>query len=330
MPILGDLSGITIAIFIGALVLFGALLFAGGDAGRARLDRRLKRIGGGSGDRPAEGGRAANVRKRENTANETVERLLDRLLPRRQALADRLDRTGRNIPVWAYVLFCAALAGVVALVGRFGLGLPVAGSLAGGLFIGLALPHYVIGWLVRRRLAKFLSVFPDALDLMVRTVKSGLPISEAIDLAGHELSEPVCGEFRRVSDLMKIGASLEDALWETADRLGLSEFRFFVVGLSVQRETGGNIAETLHNLSQLLRRRQQMKMKVKALSAEARASAWIVGALPFGMFAMLYFVNRPYLSALFEDQRGHVLIGFGLISQLIGVGLMMKMSRFEI
>jgi len=129
---------------------------------------------------------------------------------------------------------------------------------------------------------------------------------------------------------MRIGRTLEEALWETADRLNLPEFKFFVVSLSVQRETGGNIAETLANLSQLLRRRQQMKLKIKSLSAEARASAWIVGALPVGMFGVLYMVNTEYMAAMLDDPRGLVLIGFGILSEVVGVGIMIKMSKFEI
>jgi len=325
----GNLSLPAIAVFVGVLVLFGALALAGaGDPNRARLQRRLRRVGFAAGSAGA-ADVAAKLR-RQDGANEGVERLLERILPRRQALADRLARTGLKIPVYTYVLVVVGLAGVLTVVVRIMFGLPVPLALLAGLAVGFLLPHMVIGSLAKRRLAKFLKLFPDTLDLMVRTVRSGLPIAEAVDLAGNDMAEPVRGEFRRVSDNMRIGRTLEEALWETADRLNLPEFKFFMVSLSVQRETGGNIAETLANLSQLLRRRQQMKLKIKSLSAEARASAWIVGALPVGMFGVLYMVNTEYMAAMLDDPRGLVLIGFGILSEVVGVGIMIKMSKFEI
>ena len=246
MSIPGDLSLPAIAVFIGVLVLFGAIALASsGDPNRARLQRRLRRVshvaaGAGGID-------VAATLRRHQGANDGVERLLEKILPRRQALADRLSRTGLQIPIYGYVLTIVALAGFVTIVVRLTFGLPVPLALLAGLAVGFGLPHIFVGWLAKRRLNKFLQLFPDTLDLMVRTVKSGLPIAEAVDLAGQDMAEPICGEFKRVSDNMRIGRTLEEALWETANRLNLPEFKFFVVSLSVQRETGGNIAETLSN-----------------------------------------------------------------------------------
>jgi len=221
----GNLSLPAIAVFVGVLVLFGALALAGaGDPNRARLQRRLRRVGFAAGSAGA-ADVAAKLR-RQDGANEGVERLLERILPRRQALADRLARTGFKIPVYTYVLVVVGLAGVLTVVVRIMFGLPVPLALLAGLAVGFLLPHMVIGSLAKRRLAKFLKLFPDTLDLMVRTVRSGLPIAEAVDLAGNDMAEPVRGEFRRVSDNMRIGRTLEEALWETADRLNLPEFKF--------------------------------------------------------------------------------------------------------
>ncbi|MCW5750509.1 MAG: type II secretion system F family protein, partial [Alphaproteobacteria bacterium] len=122
----------------------------------------------------------------------------------------------------------------------------------------------------------------------------------------------------------------EEMLWATARRIDSPDFKFFVISLSVQRETGGNLAEALQNLSDILRRRRQMRLKVRALSSEARASAYIIGSLPFVMFMLLMLVNAGYVTQLFTDPRGMILVGIGLFSMLIGVVVMFKMVRFEI
>jgi tight adherence protein B len=119
-------------------------------------------------------------------------------------------------------------------------------------------------------------------------------------------------------------------MWQTAARLAIPEYNFFVISLSIQRETGGNLAETLQNLSEILRRRRQMRLKIKALSAEARASAYILGSLPFIMFALVNLLNPEYAGELFTDPRGLMMIGAGCTSMLVGVAVMVKMVRFEI
>ncbi|MEQ9360328.1 MAG: type II secretion system F family protein, partial [Rhodospirillales bacterium] len=129
---------------------------------------------------------------------------------------------------------------------------------------------------------------------------------------------------------VKFGAKINDALWATAHRLDIPEFKFFVVSLSVQQETGGNLAETLANLSDILRRRRQMKLKIKAMSSEAKASAMILGSLPFVMFCIIYLMNPDYESLLFTDPRGRLILGGGLVAMAMGVFVMSRMVRFEI
>ena len=129
---------------------------------------------------------------------------------------------------------------------------------------------------------------------------------------------------------MRIGVAMDEALWMTAKRLAIPEFNFLVISLSIQQETGGNLAEILEKLSDMVRRREQMRLKVKAMSSEARASAMIIGSLPFVMAGVISFVNPEYMSTLFTDPRGWVMIGIGLTSLLIGLGIMAKMIRFDI
>jgi len=129
---------------------------------------------------------------------------------------------------------------------------------------------------------------------------------------------------------MRIGVAMDEAMWSSARRLAIPEFNFLVISLAIQQETGGNLAEILEKLSDMVRRREQMRLKVKAMSSEARASAMIIGSLPFVMATVISFVNPGYMSTLFVDPRGWVMIGIGLTSLLIGVGIMAKMIKFEI
>ena len=182
-----------------------------------------------------------------------------------------------------------------------------------GLLVGVGLPHFVISKLIKRRVDKFTARFPDAIELMVRGLRSGLPISETIGIVADELPDPVGTEFRAVSDKMKIGRTMDAALQETADRLGTPEFQFFVISLAIQRETGGNLAETLSNLADVLRKRAQMKLKIRAMSSESKASAYIIGALPFIVFGLIWFINGNYMQNFFVDQRLMIAGGVGMV-----------------
>ena len=171
------------------------------------------------------------------------------------------------------------------------------------MFFGIGGPHFVIGKLIKRRIDKFNANFPDAIELMVRGLRSGLPITETLGIVASEIPGPVGIEFRMVADKMKIGRTMEAALQETADRLGTAEFQFFVITLAIQRETGGNLAETLSNLADVLRKRAQMKLKIRAMSSEFKASAYIVGSLPFMVFTLVWLINPNYMAGFFSDQR---------------------------
>jgi len=199
-----------------------------------------------------------------------------------------------------------------------------------GLFVGIGLPHFIVGKMIKRRVAKFNSNFPDAIELMVRGLRSGLPITETLGIVAGEISGPVGLEFRMVADKMKIGRTMEAALQETADRLGTAEFQFFVITLAIQRETGGNLAETLSNLADVLRKRAQMKLKIRAMSSESKASAYIVGSLPFVVFTLVWFINPKYMQGFFVDERLMVAGLGGLIWMGIGGFIMAKMVNFEI
>ena len=195
-----------------------------------------------------------------------------RFIPNPALLQLRLTQTGRTWTLAQYVLASVGLTAAV-IVGLAFKGVPLLLALPPGLLVGLGLPHIVVSKMIKRRVTKFTVRFPDAIELMVRGLRSGLPISETIGIVADELPEPVGTEFRSVADKMRIGRTMEAALQETADRLGTPEFQFFVITLAIQRETGGNLAETLSNLADVLRKRSQMKLKIRAMSSESKASA---------------------------------------------------------
>jgi tight adherence protein B len=271
----------------------------------------------------------AQMRRISATRATKMDLTAARFLPNPAQLAHRLSMTGKPWTLGQYMMVTAGLFSVVGgllLVEHA----PIWLALALALFVGLGIPHFVVGFLIKRRVAKFTAKFPDAIELLVRGLRSGLPITETIGVVGQEIDGPVGEEFRAVSDKMKIGKTLDAALQETADRLGTPEFQFFTITIQIQRETGGNLAETLANLADVLRKRSQMKLKIKAMSSESKASALIVGALPFIVFGLVWFINNQYMSHFFEDERLIVAGGGGLVWMGIGAFIMAKMVNFEI
>jgi len=198
------------------------------------------------------------------------------------------------------------------------------------LLLGLGLPHFIVSFLINKRLMQFTTSFPDAIDLLVRGLRSGLPVSETLNVVAKEIPGPVGEEFRMVTEKIRIGKSMEDALQDTADRLGTAEFQFFVITLAIQRETGGNLSETLSNLSDVLRKRAQMKLKIRAMSSESKASAYIIGSLPFFVFGMVWNVNQKYLAGFFYEPRLIIAGLIGMVWMSIGAFIMAKMINFEI
>ncbi len=270
---------------------------------------------------------------RRNTSDSNIvalDKLIKGFLPNLGMMRQRLQRSGWPIRVGDYFLICATVW--ILATGTFWLLLsfPLIVNLLAGFVCGFGIPHIVLSRQITKRTKQFSALLPEALDLIVRGVRSGLPVAETIRTIAEEIGDPVGPEFQRIGDQMKIGVSMEEAMWATAKRLQIAEFNFLVISMSIQQETGGNLAEILENLSNMVRRREQMRLKVKAMSSEARASAMIIGSLPFVMCAVISFINPKYMSTLFVDPRGWIMIGIGLTSLLIGLFIMAKMVRFEI
>ncbi|MCT2399662.1 type II secretion system F family protein [Novosphingobium mangrovi (ex Huang et al. 2023)] len=245
------------------------------------------------------------------------------------ALALRLHRTGKPWTVSQYFYVSLGLAAAVAAIIFLKSGAPAL-SLVVGLLVGAGLPHMVVNNFIKRRSNAFTVKFADAIDLLVRGLRSGLPVTETLGVVASEVPGPVGEEFKLVTERIKIGKTMEDALQETADRLAMPEFNFFCITLAIQRETGGNLAETLANLGDVLRKRAQMKLKIRAMSSESKASAYIVGALPFIVFGLIWWINPGYIGEFFIDERLIVAGLGGMVWMGIGAFIMAKMVSFEI
>ncbi|MEP6784263.1 MAG: type II secretion system F family protein [Sphingomonadales bacterium] len=252
-----------------------------------------------------------------------------RILPNAAQLQKRLAMTGKTWTPSQYVMASMGTLVVVTLLvwlrsKNFTMGIALGGA------IGLGVPHFVVNHLIKRRINQFTKRFPDAIDLLVRGLRSGLPISETLNVVGAEVPGPVGVEFRAVSDKIKIGRTMDAALQETADRLGTPEFQFFVITIQIQRETGGNLAETLSNLANVLRSRAQMKLKIKAMSSESKASAYIIGSLPFIVFGLIYTINDTYMQQFFTNPK-LITAGLGAGCWMgLGAFVMSRMIAFEI
>jgi len=327
------LSPQIIAIIGGALVLgiLAILALAGGDAD-APIKKRIARVAG----KPIKHKKDTSVgtassRKSDKDSNiAALDFLIKAFLPNPQKLRHRLACTGKNIGLGEYLMVNVATVCVLYFVFAFIAALPHPISVSLSVAAGLLFPHLVTGSMIKRRLKKFMENFPEAIDTICRGLRSGLPITETIATVGRELPDPLGIEFTRISDGVKMGRSLEEAMWEVAPRLDTAEYRFFIIALAIQRETGGNLAETLGNLAELLRKRRQLKLKIRSMSSEARASAMIIGSLPFLMFMLLMFVDSEYVMVLINETRGRMILGGALSWLGIGIFVMKQMVNFEI
>ena len=311
---------------VGTILLL--LSAAQGPSASKALKRRVEMIKERHGDAIAANAQA-QIRKLFANRASKVEGLASSIIPKPALLRKRLEQTGKDITLGKYAMVSLGLILFVAIALMMR-GMPFLLAFFVGLFVGIGLPHFVIGKMIAKRLKKFTANFPDAIELMVRGLRSGLPITETLGIVASEIQGPVGIEFRMVSDKMKIGRTMEAALQDTADRLGTPEFQFFVITLAIQRETGGNLAETLSNLADVLRKRAQMRLKIRAMSSESKASAYIVGSLPFVVFTLVFMMNPDYMGKFFTDQRLIVAGLGGLVWMSIGGFVMAKMVNFEI
>jgi tight adherence protein B len=234
---------------------------------------------------------------------------------------------------WSVGTFIAISLGVgcvFAVLLMLATGRPIYLCFLPGLFSGMFAVDTFVKFRGGRRANKFMKQLPDALDTIIRGIRSGLPVIECIGGVGQEYDDPVGGHFRAISERVMLGETLDGALWRVARVIDKPEMDFFAISIAIQVETGGSLSEALGNLADLLRARERMKLKIKAISSEAKASALIIGALPFMMLGLLMMMSPDYIMPLFSDPRGQIMLICGLCSIAIGAFVMWRMTQFEI
>jgi tight adherence protein B len=332
MPNFAELGG-ALPAFGAAMVLsvsaVGAILLLRLRYGaRARLRRRLMLVTGNAAvaARRSDEGRS----QRRHVQEKLREIEAQQRRPRRRNVLRRLVReAGLSLSVQRYFILSGMFAAVCAAA-MWAAGIHLAGSIVFGLAIGLALPRWLLGFLGKRRRRQFTRHFAGALDTIVRGIQSGLPVEECFGIIARESPDPVGPEFALVVEGQRLGLRLDEALQRAYERIPTPEVKFFATVLSIQKQTGGNLSETLSNLSAVLRDRHRMASKVRALSSEARASATIIAVLPMFVGALIFLVNSKYISLLFSDPIGHMMLGGAALIMALGTFVMKRMVSFEI
>ncbi|MBL8578008.1 MAG: type II secretion system F family protein [Mesorhizobium sp.] len=300
-------------------------------------ERRLDTIKKAETDRSivkANRDRVAEAAKRKKTVQDSLKELDAKQLAsdkniKKPPLRIQLRQAGLKISVERFYLY-SIVCGVAITAVAFFFGAPLLilpGAFAAGAF---GLPRWAVGFLRTRRVKAFLKEFPNALDIIVRAVKSGLPLNDGIRLIASEAPEPVKGEFRRIVESQQLGMSIPEATLRMPETMPCPEAGFFGIVIQIQSQAGGNLSEALGNLSRVLRDRKKMKAKVQALSMEAKASAAIIGALPFIVGFLVYLSSPNYIMPLFTTSTGHMILGVSGIWMSIGIFVMRKMMNFEV
>lgn len=268
------------------------------------------------------------LRKRDPNENSSIGQALANFSSI-EKLASRLEIAGIALTPQQF-LARALLATFIIAALLLVLGKPPLLAVLVGLVVGLGGAHKWVGMKIKRRQKVFLKLFPEGIELIVRGLRAGLPVAESFITVSKEIPPPVGNVFATITQQTGLGMPMEKALADTAARLGMTEFNFFVTTIILQRETGGNLGEILSNLAQVLRDRQMMKLKITAISSEARASAYIVGSLPFFVWTVLTITAPDYLSPLYNDFRGNIALGIAAGMLLFGGFIMRRMTQLEI
>jgi tight adherence protein B len=328
------------AALIAVIVL--AMLSAGGIAyaflsGRIEeedtADRRLEFIQGKQRGAAVASSRQVDPTKRRKSVQDTLKELDENQKAKAKhsnspPLALRMQQAGLN---WSRRTFFI-ISGVVGLIGLaipYLAGAPFYIVIAVGLAGGLGLPRWFVNFWRKRRLRKFVDAFADAVDVIVRGVKAGLPLNDCVRIIANEAAEPVRSEFRLITETQALGLSLAEAVARLPDRVPTPEANFFSIVVTIQQTAGGNLAEALGNLSRVLRERKKMKGKIGAMSMEAKASAVIIGSLPVVVMILVSMTSPGYIMLLFTDPVGHVILGASLCWMAMGVLVMRQMINFD-
>ena len=341
----GDVMIYAVAVLAFLAIAGVGMALAGGNGETAGKRARAIGAGGSGATQKGRGKTLDEAAKRRQKTQEMLENLRKRDKERRKSIAandirSRLDQAGLDIPVttfWLMSVVCGiALGGVVYLSGLDGLTVSGISFKSKPVFIGAAvfvgvfgLPRVLLGIITKGRHKKLIDQFADALDVIVRGVKSGLPLNECVRIIALESPEPLRSEFMTLGDNLSMGTGFERALNMFYKRIPLPEVNFFVIVLMIQSKSGGNLSEALGNLSGVIRSRKMMREKIKAMSSEAKASAFIIGSLPFAVGMLVYVTTPSYMLELFRTETGHVILAMGGTLMGMGVMVMRNMINFE-
>lgn len=322
---------LTLAILgLAAVGLGGVLasLFHPRLAGEPVFKQRFELIAGST----ATDGNSAEEARRRRSVEETLKELDQKQAARqqrsKQSLVSRMRQAGLGWSKSTYSLVCAG-AGIgtfLAAMSAFGAALPALGF---GLAGGLLLPHFYVNFRRNSRFKRFSAEFPNAVDVIVRGVKAGLPLVDCLKIIAAEAQEPVKSEFKTIVQDQTVGLPLDEAVQRLPERVPLAEASFFGIVIAIQSRTGGSLSEALGNLSKVLRERKKMQSKIKAMSSEAKASAGIIGSLPVIVAGLVYLTSPDYITLLFTTTIGNVVLVASGLWMLIGCLVMRKMINFD-
>ncbi len=319
--------------FLGFITIAGvglALTGAGSGTADTKTLKRAQAIVGGK--ETQEAGRRRPGAVQDQRRKQILKTLRDQDRQQKKAtlsISAKLLQAGLKLSVRSFWIISGVLGSVVFLLILL-LGQSPLIALGLGFAAGLGLPRWVVGILAGMRIKKFTQAFPDAMDIIVRGIRSGLPVHDSLRVIAQETSEPMAGEFNLLVESIGMGVSINQALDKMHEHMPTPEVRFFAIVLAIQQKTGGNLAEALSNLSTVIRARKLMREKVKALSGEAVASAFIIGSLPPAVAGLISITAPDYMRPLFTDPRGHIMLLVGAVWMTLGVLSMRKMINFKL
>jgi tight adherence protein B len=313
------------ALAVGGLAYVIAMPFFSGERDASKRMANVKK----SGARAARAGAVATQSTRKKEVQDTLKEIEERNKSRKKvSMRWRLERAGLNVPPKSFYLtsliFGLGLGTIVFVTGSSPI-VSGATAIAGG----LGFPRWLVAFMTKRRQKKFLKEFANAIDVIVRGVKSGLPLNDCIQIIANETQEPVRSEFADLAEQQKVGVPLAAAFERMYDRMPLQEVNFFSIVVAIQQQTGGNLAEALGNLSAVLRDRAKLQGKVQTFSTEAKTSAAIIGALPPCVMLIVYMSTPDYISLLWTEPLGKIMLAGSGIWMFMGVLVMRKMINFD-
>ena len=310
-----------------AMLCTGGVLYAlaypylSSDAKRAQRQKALKTPVQKRGDR------TVDTAKRRAQIIESLKEI-DAKSKKKRSFQDKLTQAGLTFtPQQFFVgsaVFGIVFGGLLFLLN----GDPIV-ALVGAVAGGAGLPQWILSFLFKRRLRKFIIEFPNAVDVIIRGVKAGLPLGDCMRIIAAEAAEPVRTEFRRIVEAQAVGVSIPEAVEKLHESVPIAEANFFAIVINLQSKSGGNLSEALGNLSKVLRDRKKMGMKIKAMSSEAKTSAGIIGAMPFFVAFFVWLTTPEYISILWTVTTGRIVLGCCAVWMGIGIFVMRKMINFD-